>query len=82
MLRLLHPASWVVGFVLVAMQPALTFECVDYARMGTMLGQMDRQCPGIRLTEAGRKVVLDMAKKQRPVRVVGQFGPHHPRSCG
>ncbi len=42
-------------------------DCEDAGKLGVMLGHIDMQCPGYRLTAAGRRVMLHMADKVQPL---------------
>lgn len=42
-------------------------DCEDAGKLGVMLGQIDRQCAGYRLTDAGRMVMIKMAAKTAPL---------------
>jgi len=53
----------VFAAMLIATSPARGDDCEDVGRMGVMLGQIDRQCPKHRLTDAGRRVMIDMAAR-------------------
>ena len=43
--------------------PARADDCTAAGAVGTMLGQLDRQCPDYRLTRAGRETMVEMAMR-------------------
>lgn len=60
-----------VIFALCAVMPTVAAmsddDCEDAGKLGMMLGQIDRQCSGYRLTIAGRQVMINMAAKVVPL---------------
>ena len=46
---------------------AVADDCEDVGKLGTMLGQIDRQCSGYRLTRVGRRVMIGMAARSAPL---------------
>ncbi len=52
-----------IALAMASASPARSGDCEDAGRMGSMLGYIDKQCPGWQLTEKGREVMVAMAAR-------------------
>jgi hypothetical protein len=53
----------ICALAMVLITPAHANDCTDFGKLGTMLGQIERQCPGYRLTPVGYRMMLVFASK-------------------